>query len=68
VRFDKHQPNPLDNANIQHFINQKQDELSGEGRVLVRKSGTENLIRVMAEGKDLNKVEQVVDAIIAKLS
>jgi len=38
-------------------------ELEGRGRVLIRKSGTEPLIRVMAEGDDQVLVERVVDEI-----
>lgn len=37
----------------------------GKGRVLLRKSGTEPLIRVMAEGEDAAKVEKAVDEIVA---
>ncbi|ABB14038.1 phosphoglucosamine mutase [Carboxydothermus hydrogenoformans] len=37
----------------------------GEGRILVRPSGTEPLIRVMAEGADAKLTEEVVDEIIA---
>jgi phosphoglucosamine mutase len=37
---------------------------AGKGRVLLRKSGTEPLIRVMAEGEDAALVEKVVDEII----
>lgn len=67
VKFNKHQPNPLDNKDIQNFIVEKQEEISDDGRILVRKSGTENLIRVMAEGKDQKKVERIVDEIIKKI-
>jgi phosphoglucosamine mutase len=38
-------------------------ELEGRGRLVIRKSGTEPLIRVMAEGDDPALVERVVDDI-----
>ena len=38
---------------------------AGRGRLVIRPSGTEPVIRVMAEGDDAAKVEQVVDAICA---
>ena len=38
-------------------------ELEGHGRLVIRKSGTEPLIRVMAEGEDAELVERVVDEI-----
>jgi phosphoglucosamine mutase len=38
-------------------------ELQGRGRLLIRKSGTEPLIRVMAEGEDRALVERLVDDI-----
>ena len=40
------------------------EEKLGEGRILVRPSGTEPLIRVMAEGPEANLTEEVVDEII----
>lgn len=39
-------------------IKRVEDELAGEGRVLIRKSGTEPLIRVMIEGKDKDYIEK----------
>lgn len=42
--------------------------LNGTGRVLIRKSGTEPLIRVMAEGEDKALVDTVVDDIVATIS
>ena len=38
-------------------------ELAGKGRLVIRASGTEPLIRVMAEGDDAAQVERVVDTI-----
>lgn len=56
---------PLDFDSVQQAISDGEDRLNGAGRVLIRKSGTEPLIRVMAEGKDPVLVEQVVDDIVA---
>jgi len=42
-----------------------EEKLNGSGRLLVRKSGTEALVRVMAEGDDEKLVEQVVNDLAA---
>ncbi len=59
---------PLEAANVKAAIAQGESELEGKGRLVIRKSGTEPLIRVMAEGDDGAQVEQVVDAICAAVS
>jgi len=51
------------NKNITDFIALKEKEMEGLGRVLVRTSGTEPLVRVMVEGKDMSMVEKVVNEI-----
>ncbi|MFD0961066.1 phosphoglucosamine mutase [Paenibacillus chungangensis] len=51
------------NAAIQEAVQQVEAELGDNGRVLVRPSGTESLIRVMAEGPDKEKVEAYVERI-----
>ena len=45
-----------------HFA-EAEAALAGKGRLVIRPSGTEPVIRVMAEGDDRAQVEQVVDAI-----
>ena len=67
LRFDKSKPNPLEKESVWAFIKKKEEELGENNRILVRKSGTENLIRVMAEGEDQTKIEKVVDDIIADI-
>ncbi|MEB3299780.1 MAG: phosphoglucosamine mutase [Candidatus Sericytochromatia bacterium] len=47
-------------AAITEAIRQAEERLQGQGRLLVRASGTEPLIRVMAEGRDATLVQQVV--------
>jgi phosphoglucosamine mutase len=51
---------PLSSATVQDAIAEGERRLKGSGRVLVRASGTEPLIRVMAEGDDETLVAQVV--------
>ena len=54
---------PLDNARVKAVIAEAEAALVGKGRLVIRPSGTEPVIRVMAEGDDAAQVEQVVDAI-----
>ena len=54
---------PLDDAAVKAVIAGAEDELSGSGRLVIRPSGTEPVIRVMAEGDDRGQVERVVDRI-----
>lgn len=63
VRFSGGQP--LENETVKAVIAAAEAELDGRGRLLIRKSGTEPLIRVMAEGEDRGQVETVVDRIVA---
>ena len=61
VRFKK--GSPLEDARVKSSIDEAKAKLGANGRVLVRKSGTEPLIRVMAEGEDEKTVRAVVRAI-----
>ena len=54
---------PLDSDSVKAAITAAEARLNGSGRVLVRASGTEPLIRVMAEGDDRALVEQLVGEI-----
>jgi phosphoglucosamine mutase len=55
---------PLESAHVQAAIAAGEAELTGTGRVLIRKSGTEPLIRVMAEAEDEALMARVVDDIV----
>ena len=61
VRYNGGQP--LENAAVQTAIAAAEAELAGKGRLVIRPSGTEPVIRVMAEGDDATQVESVVDRI-----
>jgi phosphoglucosamine mutase len=65
VRFKK--GSPLDDARVKSSIDAGSEKLGASGRVLVRKSGTEPLIRVMAEGDDEKLVRAVVRQIAAAI-
>jgi phosphoglucosamine mutase len=54
----------MDNQDVQSSISHAQDMLNGSGRVFVRPSGTEPLIRVMAEGDNEQTIKQSMDKII----
>jgi phosphoglucosamine mutase len=54
---------PLENDSVKSVIADVEAELSGTGRLVIRPSGTEPVIRVMAEGDDAKQVEAVVDRI-----
>jgi phosphoglucosamine mutase len=54
---------PLEDAQVLKVIADAQERLSGAGRLVIRPSGTEPLIRIMAEGDDEKLVNQLVKEI-----
>ena len=56
---------PLEDDKVKAVIAEAEKELDGVGRLVIRKSGTEPLIRVMAEGDREEQVNAVVDRICA---
>ncbi|HEV2652344.1 MAG TPA: phosphoglucosamine mutase [Rhizomicrobium sp.] len=65
VRFKK--GSPLTDPRVSESIKEGEARLNGSGRVLVRKSGTEPVIRVMAEGDDEALVRAVVNDIVSAI-
>jgi phosphoglucosamine mutase len=59
---------PMESAAVKSAISTAEQRLNGHGRLIVRPSGTEPVIRVMGEGDDPELVEEVVDNIVAALS
>jgi len=55
---------PLDSAGVKAAILAGDTRLKGQGRLLVRPSGTEKLIRVMAEGDDEGLVRSVIGEVV----
>ena len=54
---------PLEADSVKAAIAAAEAQLAGRGRLVIRPSGTEPVIRVMAEGDDAREVTQVVDSI-----
>ena len=52
---------------VSRLIDQAERDLEGEGRVLVRYSGTEPLLRIMIEGPDQGTIQGLADAIAARV-
>jgi phosphoglucosamine mutase len=59
---------PLENDRVKAVIADVEASLAGRGRLVIRPSGTEPVIRVMAEGDDAAEVERAVEAICAAVS
>ena len=66
VRFSG--TSPLRLETVQRDIKAAEGRLNGSGRVLIRESGTEPLIRVMAEGEDATMVSEIVDSLCAVIA
>ena len=56
---------PLEHPEVKRLIAETEVRLNGKGRLLIRKSGTEPLVRVMAECEDAALLTEVVDEIVA---
>ena len=67
VRYDAAAA-PLEAASVKAAIADAEARLNGSGRLLIRKSGTEPLIRVMAECEDEALLLEVVDGIVAEVA
>ncbi|MBB3385699.1 MULTISPECIES: phosphoglucosamine mutase [Rhizobium] len=59
---------PLEDIHVRQAIADAESELSRNGRLVIRPSGTEPLIRVMAEGDDRGQIERIVGGLIDVIS
>ena len=53
----------LSKDNITNLVKTQQSILGSDGRILLRPSGTEDLVRIMVECRDENKVEEITEII-----
>lgn len=64
IRATPEMKNALDaDAHVQNVIKELENVLGGDGRILVRASGTEPLIRIMVEGQDTKQIEKIAQDI-----
>lgn len=59
---------PLEDATVKQAIADAESELARNGRLVIRPSGTEPLIRVMAEGDDREQVERIVNELVSVIA
>lgn len=61
IKFSKESSNPLENDTVQEEIRSVEQELGQDGRIVLRKSGTEPLIRIMVEGENKDKINSALE-------
>jgi len=59
--------NPLDHPSIKKIISETEKKISGFGRLLVRKSGTEKLIRIMVEAEDAAVIDATMSPVVTAI-
>jgi phosphoglucosamine mutase len=59
---------PLASPTFQQSIQEMEHQLGAQGRLLVRKSGTEPLVRIMAEGFQVTMLESVIERLVTQLA
>ena len=59
---------PLENPVVQQAIADAESALANTGRLVIRPSGTEPLIRVMAEGDDRAQIERIVEGLVGVIA
>ena len=59
---------PLDDDRVKQTIAEGEARLGNTGRLVIRKSGTEPVVRVMAEGEDEGLIDEVANTIVEELT
>ena len=68
VTFERGKKSPLENRCVQKVIKECEQELGKNGRVFVRASGTQPLIRIMVEGESESKIEKIANKIAKEIT
>jgi phosphoglucosamine mutase len=61
IKVSQHDHASIENSRIQQAIKEVENDLGSKGRILLRRSGTEPLVRVMVEGEDEKHVRQLAE-------
>ncbi len=67
IQFNPGSPNPLENERIMNCIEKINDTLGEKGRIVVRASGTEPVIRVMGEAENETLLKNAVNTVSAEI-
>lgn len=59
---------PLKNYDVQQAIKKAGEKLGSKGRLFIRESGTEPLVRIMAEGEDSKEITSLVDSLCQEVT
>ena len=65
--FEFKKDNKITDSNIKRISKDIDQQMNGKGRVVIRKSGTEPIIRIMVEGNDLNFNRNIINNIKSSL-
>lgn len=67
VVYDKDKSNPLEEQSVKNIIAKSEEKLHNNGRLLIRKSGTQPMIRVMVESIDSDLMKNIVKNIVEEI-
>ncbi|MDC3107644.1 hypothetical protein OA416_00410 [Paracoccaceae bacterium] len=68
INIDSQRCNDFEkNEQIKNKLEDVQHSLKGRGRILIRKSGTEDIVRLMVEHKEKNKLQETIDTCLSIL-
>ena len=63
IRVQKSKTCPLEKENVKKEISKLEKKLKKDGRIIIRRSGTEPLIRIMVEGNDQDKIQKTSNSL-----
>lgn len=68
VRVSERQKQEVESGVLTDFVDELENSLNNSGRIVVRTSGTESLVRVLVEGEDEAELKRINDLIVQKIN